>query len=74
MQLGQQHLVQPLPDTCLVSIPKPSPAGHARAEAELLGQVFPLDTGVQNEEDPAQHLPVRYRPAARVPEPSLLLR
>ncbi|CBG67282.1 putative putative racemase [Streptomyces scabiei 87.22] len=33
-------------------------------KAQLLRQVLPLDTGVQHEQDPAQHLPVRHpRPA-----------
>lgn len=34
--------------------PTPSPAGHPRAEAQLLGQKLPADTGVQHEQDPAQ--------------------
>jgi len=37
---------------------------QARAEAQLLGQVLPLDPGVQHEQNPAQGLPVRHpRPA-----------
>ncbi|MGC0336290.1 site-specific recombinase XerD [Streptomyces sp. SLBN-8D4] len=33
-----------------------SPTGHARAEAHLGGQVFPLDAGVQHVQDPAENL------------------
>ena len=36
-QLIEQQLVQPLPDSGLVPVPKPSPARHPRAEAQFLG-------------------------------------
>ncbi|REH18461.1 hypothetical protein SAMN05428941_0168 [Streptomyces sp. 2114.2] len=53
--------VQLVPDTGLVpGRRKASPAGRARAEAELLGQALPLDAGVQDEENPGQGLPVRH--------------
>lgn len=39
---------------------QPPPAGHARAKSQLPGQVLPLDTGVQSEEDPARGLQVRH--------------
>lgn len=55
-QLGQQQLVQALPDSGRVPVPQPSPAGHPRAEAQLLGQKLPADPGVQHEQDPAQRL------------------
>lgn len=45
------------------SSPRSPPAGHARAGAQLLGLALPLDAGVQHEEDSAQHLSVRQRPA-----------
>jgi L-fuconate dehydratase len=35
-----------------------APAGHARAEAQFLGQILPLDAGVQDEQDPAQSLAI----------------
>ena len=53
VQLGQQQLVQPLPDAGLLPVPQPPPAGHPAAEAELLRQVLPGDPGVQHEQDPA---------------------
>lgn len=56
LQFGEQQLVQALPDPGLVPVPQPSPAGHPRAEAQLLGQKLPADPGVENEQDPAQHL------------------
>lgn len=37
-----------VPDTGLAPGGKPPPAGYARAEAQLLGQVLPLDAGVQD--------------------------
>lgn len=74
IQLGQQDLVQPLPDAGLVPVPKPPPARHARAETEVLRQVLPLDPGVQHVQDPAQYFPVRQRLTAGIPEPSLTLR
>lgn len=74
VQLGQQHFMQLLPDPGLVPVPHSTPARHAGREAELLGQVFSLDAGVQHEKNPAQHLPVRDRLATRVSEPSLPLR
>lgn len=58
-QLLQQDDVKAVPHAGLVPSGQPPPARHARAEAELLGQVLPLDAGVQDEQDPAQSLPVR---------------
>src|SRR6188472_52304 len=56
--------MQPTPDPGLVPLGQPTPAGHARTESQLLRQKLPLDTGVQHEQDPAQHLPVGHpRPA-----------
>jgi hypothetical protein len=31
-----------------------SPAGHTTATAHLLGQIFPRDTGLENEENPGE--------------------
>lgn len=66
--------MQPLPHAGLVPVPQPSPARHARPEAEVLRQVLPLDPRMQHVQDPAQHIPVRQRPAAGIPEPALTLR
>lgn len=51
--------MEPLPHVGVVPVPQASPTGHARAETQLLGLVLPLDPGVQDVEDSAQHLPVR---------------
>lgn len=72
VELGQQHLVELLPDAGLVPVPKPPPAGHARTEAQLPWQELPLDARVQHEEDAAQHLPVRQRLPSWVPKPAFL--
>ncbi|BDM70032.1 hypothetical protein HEK616_35190 [Streptomyces nigrescens] len=57
-QLVQRHLVQPLPHSGVVPVPQPPPASHPRAEPELTGQPLPLDAGVEDEQDAAQHLAV----------------
>lgn len=51
--------MKPVPHAGLVPGREPSPARHTGAEAEFLGQVLPLDAGVQDKQDPAQSLPVR---------------
>lgn len=73
VELGRQLLMQLLPDAGVVPVPQPTPARHARPEAQLLWQVLPLDAGVRHEEDAAQHLPVGQRLASRVPKPTLLV-
>lgn len=63
-QLVRQHRVQCAPDSGFVPGGQAPPARHPRAEAQLLGQVLPLDAGVRHEQDSAQCLPVRDpRPA-----------
>src|SRR5208337_1688524 len=47
IQFGQQKLVQSLPDTSLVPVAQSPPASHTAATAHLLGQVFPLDAGLE---------------------------
>jgi hypothetical protein len=47
-------------------VPQLPPAGHARAEAELLRQELPSDAGVEHEQDARQDLPVIQTPAARM--------
>ncbi len=49
-----------IPHAGLVPRRKAPPAGHAGPEAQLLGQVLPLNAGVQNEQDPTHSLPVRH--------------
>jgi GrpB protein len=45
-QLGEQQLVQLLPNACLVPVTQPPPAGHPGAEAEFLWQEFPANPRV----------------------------
>ena len=71
MQLGQQHLMQPLPDTGPLPLIQPPITGRAAAEAKLERQMPPRDPRMQNEQNPLQRLPVRQPPAARIPEPPL---
>lgn len=66
--------MQALPDTGLVPVPQPAPARHAGPEAKLLREMLPLDSGVQHVQDPAEHVPVRQRLAAGMPEAPLALR
>ncbi|CAL9330829.1 hypothetical protein SUDANB58_00065 [Streptomyces sp. enrichment culture] len=68
-QPGRQHLVQALPDPGVVPVPKPAPAGHARAEARPGRRPLPPDARAEDGQDAAQHLAVIQRLAARVPPP-----
>src|SRR6056297_263041 len=68
LHLGQQHLVQPPPDTGPIPVAEPSPAGHAAAAAHLAGQVLPVDAGLQDEEDAGEALAVVDRLASGVAE------
>jgi hypothetical protein len=60
-------LVQLLPYPGTVPPFQAPPASHPGPESELLRQELPLDAGVQDEQDPAQYLPVRsgLRPGRR---------
>ncbi len=71
VQLGQQQLVQPVPDAGLLPRPQPPPSRHPAAKAKLLRQVLPADPRVQHEQDPLQHAPVIKRPATRITETPL---
>jgi hypothetical protein len=64
VQLGQQRLVQLLPDPGFVPVPQPPPARHPGPEAKLLRQELPRDAGVEHEQDAAQDLAVIQPPAA----------
>jgi hypothetical protein len=46
--------MEPLPDTGFLPLDQATPAGHPRAEAQLLRQVFPRDASLQHEDDPLQ--------------------
>jgi hypothetical protein len=66
--------VQALPDAGSLPLLEPPPAGYSRAEAELLGQVRPGDSGVQDKEDPLQCLTVGQSLSSWITEASLLPR
>ena len=51
VQLGQEDLVELLPDPGGLPVAKPSPAGHAAAAAHLQRQVLPRDASLEDEED-----------------------
>lgn len=65
-KLGEQEFVQPLPDARLLPVAQATPAGHARAEAELLRQPLPSDAGREHEQDSIQHSSIVDSSAARV--------
>jgi hypothetical protein len=46
-QLGEQYLVQALPDTGVVPVATRPPARHATAEAEFVGQPFPASRALR---------------------------
>ena len=58
LQLRQQELVQPLPNTRLLPLPQPTPAGDPRTTTHLLRQVLPRNPRPEHEQDPGQHFPV----------------
>lgn len=58
-RLRQENLVRPGSHAGLGPLGQTAPAGHARAEAELLRQVSPGDSGVRHEQDALEHQPVR---------------
>src|SRR5512135_1911535 len=68
-QLGQQPLVQLLPDPDGLPVPQSPPAGHPRA-AEHRWSIPPGHPGPQDEHDPGQRGSVVHRPATWIAEPS----
>src|SRR4051812_29827614 len=64
VQLGQEPLVELLPDPGLVPVAEPPPAGHAATAAHLPGEILPVDAGLQDEQDAGQRLAVVDRLAA----------
>lgn len=73
-QLSGQDAVQPLAHPGIVPVPQPTPARPARAEAELLGQVLPLEAGVQGTKDPPHSASWSGTVRDRGPEASFMLR
>ena len=59
VQLGQQHLVEPLPNTGPLPLIQPPVTRRAAAEAKLGRQVPPRHPGVQHKQNPLQRPPVR---------------
>jgi hypothetical protein len=62
--------MQLLPHPGSIPLLQTPPARHPGAETQFLRQELPLDTGVQHEQDPAQHLPIRQPAATRAAEPA----
>ena len=53
-QFGQQRQMQTVPHTGGLPVTKSSPAGHAAAKAQFLGQVLPGRARAQHEQDAIQ--------------------
>ncbi len=62
VQLGQQDPVELVEACGLGPAAQPPPAGHLRAEPQLLGEVLPADAGVQHDQDRLQAPPAIDRP------------
>jgi hypothetical protein len=69
VQLGEQQLVQLLPDARLLPRSKPTPSGHPAAEAKLLRQMLPANPRVQHKQDPLQRTTIVERLPTRIPIP-----
>lgn len=63
--------MQSRPDAGFGPLRQAAPAGHARAEAQLLRQVFPRDPGMQHEQDALEHQPIRMPLPPRMTNPTL---
>src|SRR6185503_14559547 len=74
LKLGEQRLVQSLPDSRGLPVPKAPPAGHAAAAAKFLGQVFPRDAGLEHKQDSRESLAVVDRFSSRKAESPRLQR
>jgi hypothetical protein len=57
-QFREKHVVELVPDSGFAPAAEPAPAGDPGSEPELGWQVFPVDTGVEDEQDALQALPV----------------
>src|ERR1700716_1142800 len=54
VESGENAFLKSVPDAGLVPVTEPAPAGHPTPAAHLLGQVFPLNAGLQNEDDASE--------------------
>jgi hypothetical protein len=58
LEFGEETLAEFFPDTSELPLAEASPAGHVAAAAHFLGQVFPGEAGVEDEEDAGEALAV----------------
>ena len=58
LQLGQQDLVELGPDAGHRPVAQAAPAGHTGAATHLDRKVLPVDSGLEDEQDAGQSLPV----------------
>src|SRR4051794_25158690 len=65
VQLGQKQFVEFRPDTGLGPVAEPTPAGHATATAHLLGQILPVNAGLEHKQDTDQRLAILKRGTTR---------
>jgi hypothetical protein len=61
LALGQQRVVQLVPDARLLPIPQATPACHAAAEADLLRNHRPGNAGSQHEQNASQRFAIAHR-------------
>jgi hypothetical protein len=57
-QLGQQHVVDLVPNSGRLPVAPSPPARHSATTSHLLGQVFPGNAGFEDEDDPGQGLAI----------------
>jgi len=67
----EEFPVDALPHPLWLPLAQPTPTGHARAAAHLLGQLFPGDAGFEHEDDPRKHGAVVEPFAPRMPKMAL---
>src|SRR5205823_13555895 len=57
-EVGQQHLLDSVPEASRLPIAQAVPTGHAATAAHLLRQVFPGEAGLEDEDDPGEDLAI----------------
>jgi hypothetical protein len=57
-EVGQQDLVNLIPDAGGLPVAQAIPTGHAAPAAHLLRQVFPRDAGLEDEDDPGEDVAI----------------
>jgi hypothetical protein len=57
-EVGQQDLLDPVPDAGRLPVAQAIPTGHAATAAHLLRQVLPGDAGLEDEDDPGEDLAI----------------